>query len=95
MGFNTDALRQQENGTPRFGRPTSDLDLVQGELVTFIDPQRDLPPIDRLECFRPCGHIMYQRVMVATECRNAPIAVWIYRMARVTNGERIDREWRG
>ena len=65
------------------------------ELVTFTDPQRDLPPIDRLEGFRPGGHSMYQRVMVAAGCRNASIAVWIYRMARVTNGERIDREWRG
>jgi len=63
--------------------------------VTFTDPQRDLPPIDRLEGFRPGGHSMYQRVMVAAGCRNASIAVWIYRMARVTNGERIDREWRG
>ena len=91
----TDARRQQEIGTPRFGRPTGDWDLIHGELVTFTDPQRDLPPIDRLEGFRPGGHSMYQRVMVAAGCRNASIAVWIYRMARVTNGERIDREWRG
>ena len=90
-----DARRQQEIDIPRFGRPTGDWDLIHGELVTFTDPQRDLPPIDRLEGFRPCGHSMYQRVMVAAECRNASIAVWIYRMARVTNGERIDQEWRG
>ena len=90
-----DARRQQEIDIPRFGRPTGDWDLIHGELVTFTDPQRDLPPIDRLEGFRPCGHSMYQRVMVAAECRNASIAAWIYRMARVTNGERIDQEWRG
>lgn len=89
------ARRQQKIGTPRFGRPTGDWDLIHGELVTFTDPLRDLPPIDRLEGFRPGGHSMYQRVMVAAGCRNASIAVWIYRMARVTNGERIDREWRG
>ncbi|MCO5761486.1 MAG: gamma-glutamylcyclotransferase, partial [Chromatiaceae bacterium] len=38
-----DARRQQEIGTPRFGRPTGDWDLIHGELVTFTDPQRDLP----------------------------------------------------
>ena len=91
----TDALRQHEIGTPRFGRPTGDWDLIHGELVTFTDPQRYLPPIDRLEGFRSGWQSMYQRVMVAAGCRNASIAVWIYRMARVTNGERIDREWRG
>ena len=58
--------RQQEFGTPRFGRPTGDWELIQGELVTFTDPQRALPPIDRLEglryasCSAPfglaCGH---------------------------------------
>lgn len=51
-----DARRQQEIDTPRFGRPTGDWDLIHGELVTFTDPQRDLPPIDRLEGFRPGGH---------------------------------------
>lgn len=50
-----DARRQQEIGTSRFGRPTGDWDLIHGELVTFTDPQRDLPPIDRLEGFRPGG----------------------------------------
>jgi hypothetical protein len=41
-----DARIQQEIDTPRFGRPTGDWDLIHGELVTFTDPQRDLPPID-------------------------------------------------
>ena len=50
-----DARRQREIDTPRFGRPTGDWDLIHGELVTFTDPQRDLPPIDRLEGFRPGG----------------------------------------
>lgn len=46
-------------GTPRFSRPTGDWDLIHGELVTFTDPQRDLPPIDRLKGFRSGGHSMY------------------------------------
>ncbi|HQQ92862.1 MAG TPA: gamma-glutamylcyclotransferase, partial [Kiritimatiellia bacterium] len=64
----TDARRQEDIGTPRFGRPTGDWDMIHGELMTFTDPQRDLPPIDRLEGFRPGGHSMYQRVMVAVLC---------------------------
>ena len=85
-----DARRQQEIGTPRFGRPTGDWDLIHGELVTFTDPQRDLPPIDRLEGFRPGGHSMYQRVMVAVLCGRTSIPAWIYWMPCVENGTRLD-----
>ncbi|MFP4389394.1 MAG: gamma-glutamylcyclotransferase [Desulfococcaceae bacterium] len=49
------ASGQQETGTPRFGRPTGDWDRIHGEPATFTDPQRDLPPVDRLEGFRPGG----------------------------------------
>ena len=85
-----DSRRQQEIGTPRFGRPAGDWDLIHGELVTFTDPQLDLPPIDRLEGFRPGGHSMYQRVMVAVLCRRTSIPAWIYWMPRVENGTRLD-----
>ena len=88
----TDARRQQEIGTPRFGRPTGDWDLIHGELVTFTDPQRDLPPIDRLEGFRPGGHSMYQRVMVASLQGATPCAVWTYTMYAPQNGERITND---
>lgn len=50
-----DARRQQKIGTPRIGRPTGDWDLIHGELVTFTDPLRDLPPIDRLEASGSAG----------------------------------------
>lgn len=85
-----DASRQQEIDTPRFGRPTGDWDLIHGELVTFTDPQRDLPPIDRLEGFRPGGHSMYQRVIVAVLCWRTSIPAWTYWMPRVENGTRLD-----
>lgn len=85
-----DARRQQEIDTPRFGRPTGDWDLIHGELVTFTDPQRDLPPIDRLEGFWPGGHSMYQRVMVAVLCGRTSIPAWTYWMPRVENGTRLD-----
>lgn len=85
-----DARKQQGIATPRFGRPTGDWDLIHGELVNFTDPQRDLPPIDRLEGFRPGGHSMYQRVMVAVLCKRTSIPAWIYRMPRVEIGTRLD-----
>ena len=95
-----DARRQQEIGTSRFGRPTGDWDLIQGELVTFTDPQRDLPPIDRLEGFRPGGHSMYQRVMVASLQGTTACAVWAYTMHAPQNGDRITNDnqavfWKG
>ena len=84
-----DARWQQKIGTPRFGRPTGDWDLIHGELVTFTDPQRDLPPIDRLEGFRPGGHSMYQRVMVAVLCGRTSIPAWTYWMPCPSHGERV------
>ncbi|OPZ47373.1 MAG: hypothetical protein BWY92_01799 [Firmicutes bacterium ADurb.BinA052] len=87
-----DARRQQEIGTPRFGRPTGDWDLIHGELVTFTGPLRDLPPIDRLEGFRPGGHSMYQRVMVAAARGSIACAVWTYTMYAPQNGHRITND---
>jgi len=84
-----DARRQQEIGTPRFGRPTGDWDLIHGELVTFTDPQRDLPPIDRMEGFRPGGHSMYQRVMVAALYGCTSVSAWTYWMPRIDTGIRL------
>ncbi len=87
-----DARRQQEIGTLRFGRPTGDWDLIHGEMVTFTDPQRDLPRIDRLEGIRPGGHSMYQRVMVAAARGSITCAVWTYTMHAPQNGERITND---
>ena len=87
-----DASRQQEIGTPRFGRPTGDGDLIHGELVTITDPLRDLPPIDRLEGFRPGGHSMYQRVMVAAARGSIACAVWTYTMYAPQNGHRVTND---
>ena len=93
-----DARRQQKIGTPCFGRPTGDWNLIHGELVTFTDPQRDLLPIDRLEGFRPGGHSMYQRVMVAVLVNRKPCAAWIYDgspMRPSLSGKRTERIWTG
>ncbi len=37
---------------------------IEGELVTLPDPVRTMPPIDRLEGFRPRGKSFYRRVLV-------------------------------
>jgi hypothetical protein len=56
----------------RFDRPEGDWGLIEGELMTFPDPLRDLPPIDRLEGFRPAGHSLYRRVLVEVRCGDRP-----------------------
>lgn len=38
--------------------------MIRGELVVFPDPQLSLPPIDRLEGFRPGLTSLYRRVLV-------------------------------
>ena len=51
---------------------------VYGELLTFDDPDSRLPPIDRLEGFRPGGFSLYRRVLVpATVCGARELA-WVY-----------------
>ena len=84
-----DARKQQEIDPPPFARPIGDWDLIHGELMTFSDPQRDLPPIDRLESFQPGGHSMYQRVLVAALCGDTAIPAWTYWMPHLDHGARL------
>ena len=65
-------------------------DTVHGELITFPDPLRDLPPIDRLEGFRPDGRGLYRRALAATEANRGVEAAWVYHMARVGYGRRVE-----
>ena len=49
-------------------------DEISGELYTFDDPDTRLPPLDRLEGFRPGERSLYSRVLVSH-----PIGpVWLY-----------------
>jgi len=84
-----DARRQQQIEDLRFGRPPGDWDPIQGELVSYNNPLRDLPPIDRLENFRPGGHSMYLRVLVAARCGRSVLPAWTYWMERVSIGTRV------
>jgi len=70
--------------TPPFGvgKPPGDWDWVGGELVTFDDPEADLPPIDHLEGFRWQGGLsLYDRVLVTVWVGGwglEPVTAWTY-----------------
>jgi gamma-glutamylcyclotransferase (GGCT)/AIG2-like uncharacterized protein YtfP len=64
-------------------------DIVHGELITFADPARDLPPLDRLEGFRPDGHGLYRRALVAVRANTGVEAVWVYHMVGINRGQRL------
>ena len=74
--------------------PSGDWDLIHGELITFPDPARDIPPIDRLEGFRLGGHSMYRRVMVMVERGPAEACpAWTYTMAPSPDSTRLNGTW--
>ncbi|PKO19388.1 gamma-glutamylcyclotransferase [candidate division BRC1 bacterium HGW-BRC1-1] len=85
-----DARAQQRTSEPEFNRPVGDWDLVHGEMVTFADSSRDLPPIDRLEGFHPDREgNFYERVLVSAKCGSTTLPVWIYWMQNPTDCERV------
>ncbi len=51
---------------------------VYGELLTFDDPESRLPPIDRLEGFRPGGSSLYRRVLVPATVEGVCELAWVY-----------------
>ena len=74
--------------------PSGDWDLIHGELITFADPARDLPPIDRLEGFRPDERSIYLRVMVTAGIGHAETCpTWTYTMASNAHFPRLNGEW--
>ena len=88
-----DACKQQATDCLSFDRPPGDWDMVRGELVVFANPIRDLPPIDRLEGFRPGKHCMYQRVMVPAQCAGHIVPVWTYWMPGPHDAIRVTGGW--
>lgn len=71
--------------------PSGDWDLIHGELITFPDPLRDLPPIDRLEGFHIGQDSLYERVLVPARTPNGAIRAWLYVSGRhlTGSGERL------
>lgn len=83
-------LRQQLDASPlEFARPEGDWDLVHGELITLVNPRRDLPPVDRLEAFRPGKRSLYRRSLVPVQTDRGVVAGWVYWMHRVGSGQRL------
>lgn len=58
--------------------PTGDWDRIHGELITFPNPLRDLPPIDRLEGFYPGTDFFYHRIMVRSQVNGTIIPAWVF-----------------
>ncbi len=70
-------------------QPDGDWDLIHGELMTFDNPEIQLPPIDRLEGFVPTGTSLYDRVLVNISTENINFSAWSYRYNFLRNGMRI------
>lgn len=70
-------------------RPEGDWDQVHGELITLVNPRRDLPPVDRLEAFRPGRRSLYLRSLVPVQTDRGVVAGWVYWMQRVGSGQRL------
>lgn len=52
---------------------------IEGELITLPDPERTLPPIDRLEGFVLNGASLYRRVLVPVRLSDECITIaWCY-----------------
>lgn len=69
--------------------PTGDWDLIHGELITFTDPARDLPPIDCLEGFSARRSSLYQRVLTPVYVNAECFPAWIYIMQSPPGGGRL------
>jgi gamma-glutamylcyclotransferase (GGCT)/AIG2-like uncharacterized protein YtfP len=78
----SDLARQCGLGAYPPGYPECDGEnwqLVEGELITLPDPERTLPPIDRLEGFHPGGESLYLRVLVPVRTSGERVeVVWCY-----------------
>ena len=84
---------QKLNGQPELPRPEGDWELINGELVTFDNPQVYLPPIDGLESFNPESSSGYQRVLMLVKASEITPA-WVYRVENGKSmGERIHGRW--
>lgn len=83
----TDALREQEPGP--LEKPEGDWDLIEGELMVFERPERDVPMIDLLEEFRADGSGLYFRVLTTVRTEGGAQAVWTYIREREHDGRRL------
>lgn len=75
--------------------PSGDWDLIHGEVITFADPTRDLPPIDHLEGFSAGRSSLYHRVLTYARFITEFSPVWAYIMQSPSGGVRLRHGWWG
>ncbi len=70
--------------------PAEDWDAIQGEIITFPDPARDLPRLDHLEGYQPRSSSFYQRLLVPVQQNaNSRTPAWLYAAAECLNARAI------
>ncbi len=82
-----DALLECAPGST--ARPDGDWDLIEGELMQFDRPERDVPLIDLLEEFRTDGQGLYERVLTTVNTDAGPQTAWTYIREREHDGRRL------
>jgi len=70
--------RFEEQAIAAFEVNMADWQMIQGEMIVFPDPQSSLPPIDRLEGFRPDFHCLYRRALVPIMTKDGVQPAWCY-----------------
>lgn len=72
---------QQQGKILNFDQPRGDWDLIQGELMYFRHPDKEIPPIDLLEDFRPDSEQnLYERVLITIKTAEGLVNAWTYMM---------------
>lgn len=62
-----------------FEQPSGDWDLVEGELMSFSQPEIEIPPLDFLEHFHPDGvGSVYHRVLLTIKTEDGLKNAWTY-----------------
>ena len=73
------AAQLRSEGRPlAFDTSSSEWDTVQGELISFDDPEARLPAIDNLEGFQPGERSLYRRVLVPVMVHGGCEIAWVY-----------------
>ena len=74
-----DVATQESAALPTNISASGEWSMIQGELLAFSDSTRDMPPIDRLESYRPGRFSLYRRVLVPViSIKGEVTAAWSY-----------------
>lgn len=66
---------------------------VYGEVLTFGDPEKRLPALDRLEGFDPEGPSLYRRVLIPVETAKGAMLAWAYAIEKPSGRRLPDGRW--